>query len=220
MQNTKELVDVAMSELAIKFDPQAEQKRLNELSRRDDALRRCKVEELRAAWGAPVRHAESMVNFSGEWATNYNAIHSKLSSGLLYALVGGRGTGKTQMAVELMRCVTGALRPAKFITATDFFIRIKGTYRNDATEKEGDILKVYQRPSLLVVDEIGKRGESEWENNLLFELINRRYNDKTDTIIIDNRSSAEFTQAIGPSLASRMVECGGIIECNWKSFRG
>jgi len=54
---------------------------------------------------------------------------------------------------------------------------------------------------------------------MLFELLNRRYNDLKDTILIANKSKAEFQDYIGPSLASRMNETGGIVECNWPSFR-
>lgn len=219
MQSTKQIIESVVDDFTIKFDAAAEARRIGSLAQREGELRQIKVAELRRTWGAPTRHVEAVACFGGDWGATYQAILSKLHSGLLAALVGGRGTGKTQMAVELMRVVTGKLMSARFITATDFFIQIKGTYRKDAEEKEADVLKRFQRPPLLVIDEIGKRGETDWESNLLFELINRRYNDKTDTVLIDNRSAQDFTAAIGPSLASRMVECGGIIECNWKSFR-
>ena len=185
----------------------------------NDYARRKKVEELRAVWGAPSRHVETIAGFENEWAGKFGAIRNKLDSGFCIALVGNRGNGKTQMAVELMRIVTGKLLPAKFTTAISFFMAIKAAYRKDATQTEADVLKSFQRPNLLVIDEIGKRSDSEWENNLLFELINRRYNDLTDTLLLDNRPKSEFIQSIGPSLASRMQETGGIIECNWQSFR-
>lgn len=174
---------------------------------------------LQQDWGAPKRQAQCAADFNGKWGESYSALEARLGTGMMVALVGGRGTGKTQMAVELMRAKTRQMKAAFFCSAMQFFMDIKNTYKDASKEDEAAIIKRYQTPSLLVIDEIGKRGGSDWENNLLFELLNRRYNDMRDTVLIDNRSKVEFIETIGPSLASRMNECGGILECNWESFR-
>ena len=135
------------------------------------------------------------------------------------ALTGGRGNGKTQLAVEAMRMVTRAGGPVLFSTAISFFAEVKSTFSRESEFTEKQVADKYRRPRLLVVDEVGKRGGSDWENNLLFDVLNSRYNDIKDTILIDNRSPKEFEEWIGPSVASRMSEGGGIIECNWGSFR-
>lgn len=184
-----------------------------------DIARERETMRLRSAWCAPLRHAEATPQFTGQWNDRFLTISGKLGSGFLSALTGTRGNGKTQLAVELMKLVTARQKAALYATATDFFVRIKETYRKDSTRTEADILRTFRLPRLLVIDEVGKRSDSQWENNLLFELINRRYNDLTDTLLIDNRPPADFIQSIGPSLASRMQETGGIIECNWPSFR-
>lgn len=155
---------------------------------------------------------------SGPWAAAENAIISKLETGCLLALVGTRGCGKTQLAVEAIRFCATHSRRARYCTATEFFVEIKSTYGDDArTEK--DVIAEFSRPSLLVIDEIGQRSESEWENRLLFELLNRRYNALKDTILISNQTPADFAASMGPSLISRMQETGGLIECTWPSYR-
>ena len=178
------------------------------------------IAELRSQWNAPKRHvAHSQLDHGGEWGKKLAALKGLIGSGFLTALVGGRGPGKTQMAVELMRHVTSQLRSAYYLTATEFFIRVKTTYRADGRKSESDVLKELGRPRLLVIDEVGKRAETPWENNLLFELINKRYDDLNDTVLIDNNEPAEFFNAIGPSLSSRINETGGVIHFNWQSFR-
>jgi DNA replication protein DnaC len=194
----------------------AREARYEESKRRDYEM---KVNQFRYDWGAPKRHVETATVKEGPWGEKYRSIAAMLGSGFMIALIGGRGSGKTQMAVQLMKHATAKLTSAKFITAVQFFMEIKETYKRDCDSAENDILEKFSRPSLLVIDEIGKRGGSDWENNLLFELLNRRYNDMKDTIMIDNRSKADFIETIGPSIASRMSENGGIIECNWQSFR-
>lgn len=185
----------------------------------EEKVRRDKVASLRFAWGAPKRHLQCEPVQDGPWGAALSVLKPRLGNGLLAGLVGGRGTGKTQIAIELMKCSTENLQSARFCTAMEFFMQVKATYGGDSQRDEASVLKQFQAPALLVIDEAGKRGGSDWENNLLFEVVNRRYNDLKDTILIDNRTREDFIATTGPSLASRMNECGGIIECNWKSFR-
>lgn len=182
-------------------------------------MKRFRVAAIRDGWNAPKRHVQRRVQMSGEWASRLNTVKEMIGKGVLIGLVGGRGTGKTQLAVELMRYTTEMEQKALFVSAIEFFMHIKETYNRDSELTEADVIYRFTRPKLLVIDEIGKRGNSDWENNLLFEAINQRYNDMKDTVLIDNRSKAEFIETIGPSLSSRMNEGGGILECNWNSFR-
>lgn len=198
-----------------------EEKRADELRRERDAANdhARQVDSLRSETCAPRRHLACAIDRSGEWGEKLSALEKKIGTGFTVALVGVRGNGKTQMAVELMKDATNKLRSAKFCTSTQFFMKIKASYHRESEDTEAEVIGEYRTPKLLVIDEIGKRSDSNWENTLLFELLNRRYNDMTDTLLIDNRPKSDFVAAIGPSLASRMAESGGIIECNWESFR-
>lgn len=184
-------------------------------------VRRRAVIELRSQWNAPRRHSlfDLKQGQKGKWAQKLAVLEGMAGKGYLAALVGIRGNGKTQMAVELMKHATRNLRTAHFFTAMEFFETVKTTYRQTSLESEQAVIKRFRKPALLVVDEIGKRSENDWENNLLFGILNGRYNDLTDTVLIDNRTKQEFVSTIGASLASRISETGGIIECDWPSFR-
>ncbi len=185
----------------------------------DNDVRQGKIAMLRGDWNAPRRHVDFAPAVVGPWGEALRKLASRLGSGFLVALIGTRGNGKTQLAVELMKRVTDDLNFARFTTATRFFMAMKSTYRKDSTETEAGVLATFCKPSLLVVDEAARRAETTWENNLLFELLNSRYNEMKDTIMICNMGRAEFEQSLGASLVSRMNETGGIIECNWPSFR-
>lgn len=189
-----------------------------------DMAREASVTKLRANWELPKRYAtcKELSAFGTprqKWAIRKNEIQMELGKGLLIAVAGGRGTGKTQMAASLMKHCTDCLRPALYTTAIRFFMRMKTAYKKDSEKTEEQILNEYRKPSLLVIDEIGKRADTEWENNLLFELINSRYGDLTDTLLIDNRSKEEQAKAIGDSLVSRINESGGYVWCDWPSWR-
>lgn len=215
-------IEGRMAAMAARFknrtpeEVEADKKREEE----EDARRKqSDIQQLRYNWNAPERHLKCRPEVEGPWGEAFKKIESKLGNGCLFALVGGRGNGKTQMAVQLMKSSTRQLSTTLFCSAIGLFMEIKGTYKHDSSKSEEDIVDSHVKPALLVIDEIGKRGGTEWENNIIFELINRRYNEMKDTLLIDNRTKNEFIETIGPSLASRMNEGGGIIECGWESFR-
>lgn len=185
-----------------------------------ESARRIKVATMRAGWNAPKRAmALECHDLTGEWGKRLGALTARLGTGFLVGLIGGRGPGKTQMGYELMKATTENLKRAYYATATEFFMAIKATYKREAEETEEDIVRQYRKVDLLVLDEVSKRGETDWEDRLLFELLDSRYRDMSDTLLISNEEKAAFESSIGPSVSARMRETGGIIQCNWPSFR-
>lgn len=184
-----------------------------------DTHKQEKIKELTKAARLPHRHAGKVLEFDGEWKSNFETIHKKLGTGFLVALIGIRGCGKTQMAVELIRGNIERLKPSEFTTAMDIFLAVKSTYRKDSEIDEREIVSKFCEPRLLVIDEIQERAESPWEDRILTHLINRRYNDERDTLLIGNLTPEQFAANVGPSILSRLTETGGIIQCDWASFR-
>lgn len=181
-----------------------------------------RTRELRNTWNAPKRHCIAKeLEWGGDWGEVAKALAMKLEGegGLLVALVGRRGAGKTQIAMELMRLNTLRQKSALYVSTTEWFMAVKSTYRKGADQTEIDIIKQYRKPNLLVLDEYGRRSDTEWENNLLFELLDKRYSDMNSTIIISNQKHQELMESLGSSLASRLAETGGVVECEWQSWR-
>lgn len=199
-----------------------EQKEEFERHRKDDAARERnnRISAVRAGWNAPERQLRAIdLDRSESWGLEENKLAGMLGGGFLIGLVGGRGPGKTQLGVELMKKATNDLRSAYYNTLTGLFLQIKATFKPDSRESEQNLMDRLCKPSLLVVDEIGMRSDSDWENRMFFELVDRRYRLVKDTLLIANLAKEQFLQTIGDSLASRMQETGGIVECNWQSYR-
>ena len=174
----------------------------------------------------PQRQLDAKIDFSatsgpsGAWLECFQACRAKLGTGTLLALVGTRGEGKTQIAVELIRATCRDGRTAKYARVAEYFMDIKATFGKDGDRlTEREVVNLYCRPRLLVLDEAHEKAGSEWAGSLLNLLIDRRYADRKDTILVANLKRDDFVTAIGPSIASRMNETGGIIECAWGSFR-
>jgi len=170
----------------------------------------------------PLRHRGFNIKTATDsaWLTKYNLIREQLKTGVLMACVGPRGTGKTQMAVELARASCMMNRPATYCKVLEIFFDVRGTYRS-ATHGTSELqaLAKYIDPKMLVIDEAHERGESAFEDRILTYLIDKRYDAEADTILVSNLTKDDFLTAIGPSIASRLQETGGIIVCDWTSYR-
>lgn len=182
---------------------------------------------VREAWAkanVPKRHSQldiDTLSVHTEWSETRKKIVARDQDAYLYALIGPRGTGKTQMAVSLLHSRIFALgRTGRYLTAMDFFMMLKESFREGEKRSEMDVLQSLILPNLLVIDEITVRSDSVWENNLFTYLVNKRYDALKDTILIGNCANAqELTSCVGPSISSRMQETGGILLCQWASFR-
>ena len=99
------------------------------------------------------------------------------------------------------------------------FTDIRRAYTKAEELTEAEMVDLYVRPRLLVIDEIQERGGSDWEDRLLTHIIDRRYGQMKDTILIGNLTREEFECAMGASVCDRLTETGGMIVCNWPTFR-
>jgi DNA replication protein DnaC len=211
-------VDETMARLSASLPPEEWARRQ---AQRDAEATRARQEQISALLdhaNVPKRQRGTQARQAPGWSTTLTNVSMKRGSGFLVALVGIRGNGKTQMGVELIRANAESGVKSRFCSAMEFFMEIKAGYRNDS-KAEKDVIADFCRPALLVLDEIGQRSESDWENRLLFEMINRRYNDMKDTLLISNQDETQIKAALGPSIISRINETGGLIRCEWESFR-
>jgi DNA replication protein DnaC len=149
-----------------------------------------------------------------------NVQRAVCGSGATFALVSeGRGTGKTTLATAAARHVCEQGASAVFQRAAFLLSRIRASFQRDAKENEHGIISQLLKPRLLVLDEMGERKESEWEGQVLNNLLCARHDEGRDSILIANQDAATFTAAVGESIADRMREAGGVIEFQWPSFR-
>jgi DNA replication protein DnaC len=167
------------------------------------------------------------------WKAVFYHLAALLNKGLLAALIGARGAGKTRMAVELVRRKVdlananvgpedNTRKPTSslYIRAMTMFLQMREAMRGGGDTTESGYVAQLCKPRLLFIDEVQERGDSAWEDRLLRHIIDQRYGEQRDTVLIGNQSAKDFAETFGPSVADRMREAGGIIECKWPSFRG
>ena len=140
-----------------------------------------------------------------------------MSDGLLI-LIGPTGRGKTVIAAWLASQRIHSKKGAgKFLTAIGLLDRIKQCWSRK--EDSEPIMSIWRKAPFLVVDEVQNRSEEKWDNHLFDDLINARYANELPTVLIANLTLTEAQKSLGPRIMDRANECGGIVDCNWKSYR-
>lgn len=168
----------------------------------------------------PLRHVESMAETNGCDAWNEAAAKAwdAIDRGDSVLLAGNRGTGKTQMAVWCgQQMIERRAKSAQYIKAGHLFRKaIEAMHENRQTRYIESLVKL----GLLIIDETHVRGYSDYEDRLLTDIVDLRYDNKRPTVLITNQTKEQAAKTFGPSIVSRYTESGQVIECNWKSFRG
>jgi DNA replication protein DnaC len=169
----------------------------------------------------PRLHAEKLAAVSdvvGPWREKLDYLKAKLGSGFLIGLLGVRGTGKTQLAVQLLAECCRSGQRCHYIKALDLFRDIRACFRDDGPN-ERETVRRFSGYKLLVVDEAHERSHNDFERRTLTNILDHRYDARVDTLLVSNETLEAFTSAIGPSVVSRINEVGEVIECTWPSFR-
>jgi DNA replication protein DnaC len=135
-------------------------------------------------------------------------------------LVGTNGTGKTTIAKAFALEAIMAGQTALFVEAS----KMLGDLASQRTDHDlVRKLRRYSQPQVLVIDEVGYLSYSDRHADLLFEVINRRYENKP-TIITTNKPFTEW-QEVFPnascvvSLVDRLVHHSEIFVIEGASYR-
>jgi DNA replication protein DnaC len=128
-------------------------------------------------------------------------------------LLGPRGTGKTQFAVDLMRELSQGFskhQEVAYFTLYEVFRAVKDGYREN--KSEADALYNVCHDTLITIDEMNVRGKTAWEDNLLTHILDVRYVGRLLTVLITNETHEAFVKSVGDSAYDRIVECGRVVD--------
>jgi DNA replication protein DnaC len=135
-------------------------------------------------------------------------------------LVGGNGLGKTMCACNLGYQAILAGRTALFVTAGHLLGDL-AALDSDSTLRRR--LRHYAAPDLLLIDEVGYLSYSNRHADLLFELVSRRYQQKS-TVVTTNKSFADWGEvfpnaACVVSLVDRLMHRAEVVRIEGESYR-
>jgi DNA replication protein DnaC len=135
-------------------------------------------------------------------------------------LVGPNGVGKSMIAQNIAHHAVMQGYSALFINAAQMLGELAAQDGDNALRRR---LKHYAHPDVLVVDEIGYLSYGNRHADLLFDIINRRYELKS-TIVTTNRPFAEWNEvfpnaACVVSIVDRLVHHSEILVIEGESYR-
>lgn len=135
-------------------------------------------------------------------------------------LLGPNGVGKSTIARNIAYQAVLQGHTTRFLSAAHLLNELAAQDSDRALRHR---LALYARPRLLVIDEVGYLSYSNRHADLLFEIVTRRYEEKS-TLITTNRPFSEWNEvfpnaACVVSLIDRLVHHAEIIPIEAESFR-
>lgn len=166
-------------------------------------------------------------DFDWQWPSKIDphAVHALMQLDFLTTasniiFIGSNGVGKSTLAQNLGYQAVMQGHTVVFTTAANMLNELAAQDGDNALRRR---LKHYAKPALLILDEIGYLSYSNRHADLLFEIINQRYEQKS-TVITTNRPFAEWNEvfpnaACVVSLIDRLVHHSEIIAIEGDSYR-
>lgn len=160
-----------------------------------------------------------------EYADNFE-YHRARGDGLY--IEGTNGTGKTHLAAAIALQLIGEGVPVICKTSSDLLGDIKRSFSAEGA-REHEVLDVYKRVDLLIIDDLGKEQCSDWSMSTLYSILNDRYEDMKPTIVTTNYNTEQLTAALTPkgfdntkivAIISRLRESCTVMTMAWADARG
>lgn len=129
-------------------------------------------------------------------------------------IYGNKGTGKTGLAVAMLRAAFDRNEAVRFITARDLMLAFRESMRDDG-DGERAIDERFQAPQVLVLDEFGGTSLTDYQRNTLTSLIDARAKAQRSTILtlnVDDTMHADadvqtqMRDVLGGRLVDRLTE--------------
>jgi DNA replication protein DnaC len=134
---------------------------------------------------------------------------------------GSVGTGKTYSICALAKLLFVNKMKVRVRNIVEYLNEMKKTF--NSTDSEDSIKSMLSTEKTLILDDFGAEKPTEWTQEIIYRLVNIRYERVLHTIFISNLSLSELSKLYGDRVASRITEMvggkSGIIKITGKDRR-
>lgn len=212
--------------LLVRWDEVAELPWVAELIAVEEAERFRRSQERRLK-AAKIGRFKPLADFDWSWPTEIDRPLIEELMTLEFArtwtnvvLVGPNGLGKTLVAQNLADRALASGMTVRFTTASAMLTQLA---QQDGAKGLERAIRRYARPALLIIDELGYLSYDNRYADLLFEIVNRRYEQKS-TVITTNKAFGDWNEvfpnaACVVTLVDRLVHHCEIAKIDGESYR-
>lgn len=157
----------------------------------------------------------------GLYAKEFETVSKTSRNGLF--ITGVCGVGKSHLAFSIANYLIKRGHSVIAMTMIDLLLKIKSSF-NGGKQTEEEILKIYDDCDLLIIDDLGKEKPTEWALQMIYSIIDRRYNSLKPIVITTNFNAEELIKRLGDTsiahaIVDRLFEICEYVSIEGESFR-
>jgi DNA replication protein DnaC len=162
---------------------------------------------------------KSVLDFARAYVDDFEQVRKTGRSAIF---LGMPGTGKTHIACAVaMAAMHKHNASALFVTVARAVRLVKDSWSKDSDRSESEAIELLTAPDLLILDEVGIQSGSDFEKNLIFDVLNERYARRRPVILLSNLEPKEISAFLGERVMDRLREDGATVHAfTWSSHRG
>ena len=149
------------------------------------------------------KQRKEMLMAAKSYVDSFNFVNGAPQGLVMYGCV---GCGKTHLGVAILQAVLRKGFTGLYYNMVDLLSDIRATFSDSTSLSEHDLLEDVIAPDLLVLDDLGAEKTSEFVNDRLYLIVNRRYESNQPILVTTNLGLDELRNKVGERTVSRLCE--------------
>jgi len=127
----------------------------------------------------------------------------------MMVFLGSPGIGKTQFCASLIDWIYGRVPHFRYHNEAKLFIKIRNAFKSDQASAE--YAEALTDDHFFMYDDLGSSSSTEWSSEIIFHIIDCRYNSGRPTVITSNLTRNEIAGKYGQRTYDRMFDSKNLV---------
>lgn len=134
-------------------------------------------------------------------------------------LGGPPGTGKTHLAVAITCALIARGFAGVIVNVPSLLLTFRSTFHSETASRFDELLQLVTRCDHLILDDLGRERLTDWVLEMLYLVVNTRYEARLATSLTTNLSLEALRHRMGEAILDRLAETNAAYWCQWPSHR-